>query len=244
MEFRIEAAARRLVIAALCLAPGLWAQEFRYQVRHEHLHKGCRGTLTLDAHGVSYREAAAKKPKKHPHAWSWSYQDIQQLELAPNQIRVLTYQDDKWKLGADRGYRFQALAGERLDKSYDFLKDRLDQRFVAELPDAGVTPLWEVPVKHLLRFGGSEGVLIFGADRIVYKSDRKLESRTWRYTDIDVLSSSGPFQLSLTTFERARSHYGSRKEFNFQLKQALDEDRYNGLWRRLNQSKGTIRETL
>src|ERR1035438_9365570 len=40
-----------------------------------------------------------------------------------------------------------------------FLKSRLDQRFVAEIPDRISAVLWEIPVKHLLRFGGDEGVL-------------------------------------------------------------------------------------
>jgi hypothetical protein len=33
-------------------------------------------------------------------------------------------------------------------------------------------------------------------------------------------------------------HYGSRKSFEFELKQRLEEARYNDLWLRLNQSKG------
>jgi hypothetical protein len=33
-------------------------------------------------------------------------------------------------------------------------------------------------------------------------------------------------------------HYGDRKGFNFQLKQPLDEARYNDLWLRLERSKG------
>jgi hypothetical protein len=40
------------------------------------------------------------------------------------------------------------------------------------------------------------------------------------------------------TFERARTHYGNRKGFNFQLKQPLAEERYTQLWRRLNAEKG------
>jgi hypothetical protein len=76
------------------------------------------------------------------------------------------------------------------------------------------------------------------ADRIVYKSDKEERTRTWRYEDIDNISSSGPFQLSITTFERAKLSYGSRKAFNFQLKERMGEDRYNELWLRLNRSQG------
>ncbi len=44
--------------------------------------------------------------------------------------------------------------------------------------------------------------------------------------------------MTVTTFERAKTHYGDLKGFNFELKQRLDGDRYNDLWLRLNQSKG------
>jgi len=93
-------------------------------------------------------------------------------------------------------------------------------------------------VKHLLRFGGDEGTLLVGTAEIVYKSARKEKSRTWRYEDIDNVSSSGPFQLTITTFERAKMHYGSLKGFNFELKQRLEEARYNDLWLRLHRAKG------
>ena len=81
-------------------------------------------------------------------------------------------------------------------------------------------------------------MLRFGPGHIVYKTDKKDNSRTWRYQDIDNISTSDPYQLTLTTYELARTHYGGRKGFNFQLKQPLDEKRFNLLWRRLNQNKG------
>lgn len=193
-----------------------------YRVKH--------GTLTIDERGVSYQETG----KKLPRHWSWSYQDIQQLELAPARVRVLTYKDNPRRLGADFAYTFDALAGQDFTSAYPLLKDRLDQRFVAELADAAVQPLWSVPVKLLGTITGSEGVLTIGRDRIVYRTERKGASRTWRYGDIDNIAAPGPFELTLTTFERALAHHGNRKDFNFQLKEPLDERRYNELWRKLH----------
>ena len=188
------------------------------------------GTLSIDARGVSYQETGTK----HPRHDSWSYQDIQQLELAPARLRVLTYQDNRWKPGAARSYTFDALPGQDFMASYPLLKDRLDQRFVAELADPAVQPLWSVPVKLRGTITGSEGVLAIGPDRIVYTTARQGASRTWRYGDIDNIANPGPFELTLTTFERALEHYGNRKDFNFQLKEPLDERRYNELWRKLH----------
>ena len=233
MAFRTEKAVGALMAAALALPAA--GQEFRYQARHDHLRKSGAGTLLLDAQGISFQETGKKKNK---HTWRWALQDIQQLEIAPRSLRVLTYKDSKWKLGADRGYRFDLPPSQSFRDAYEFLKGRLDQRFVAALADGGVTPLWRIPVKHLLRFGGSEGELVVGADRIVYSTDSKNDARTWRYADIENVSSTGPFQLTLTTWERALAHYGNLKGYNFQLKEPLAEARYTELWQRVNGTKG------
>lgn len=60
------------------------------------------------------------------------------------------------RLGADRAFDFR---GKISNELYDFRKQRLDQRFVAELADKHFQPLWSVPAKHLKRLRGSEGVL-------------------------------------------------------------------------------------
>ncbi len=220
---------RRLIVL-VALVPAL-ASAVEFEVRHDHIRKGCAGTLTIDERGVTYREAVEKR---HPHDWTCDYSNIQQFELSAKRIRILTYEDNKWRLGADREYTFTALGGSDFSSVYALLNDRLDQRFVAELADPGVHPMWEIPVKHLGRIGGSEGLLIVGETHIVYQTGRKDEARTWRYGDLDNISTSGPFNLTLTTFERAWSHYGNRKDFNFQLKEPLDERKYDELWRRLN----------
>ena len=246
MEFRIEKRTGALLIGLALLSPAMFAQqEFRYEAWHGHSvpplikKAGNMGTLTITETGVSFEEAYkdGKKPK-HPHAWRWAYQDIQQLKMAPKSLTVLTYKDNKWKLGADREYELDLVSDKTFEDAYGFLKGRLDQRFVAEIPDRISAVLWEIPVKHLLRFGGDEGVLRVGTAEIVYQSPKAGESRTWRFQDIENVSTSGPFQLTITTFERAKTHYGNLKGFNFELKQRLEEAHYNDLWLRLNQSKG------
>ena len=237
MEFRIEKRAGALLTGLLFLAPaGFGQQQYSYQAWHGHSRPphikkaGEMGTLAISESGVSFQ---AK-----PHSWNWTYQDIRQLKISDRALTVLTYKDSKWKLGADLEYRFDLGPGRTFDGVYPFLKSRLDQRFVAAIPSAVSDALWEIPVKHLLRFGGDEGVLQAGPREIVYMSEKNGASRTWRYQDIENISSSGPFQLTITTFERAKTHYGDLKGFNFELKRPLEEDRYNDLWLSLNRSKG------
>jgi hypothetical protein len=244
MAFRIEKRTRALLAFLLLPATAGFAQEFRYDAWHGHSRPphirraGNMGTLTVGDAGVTFEEAYKGKKPRHPHSWHWKYDDIQQLEISPRSLRVLTYEDNPLKLGADREYRFDLLSDQTFEDAFRVLKGRLDQRFVAAIPDKIANALWEIPVKHLLRFGGDEGMLQVGPDEIVYTSANQAESRTWRYQDIDNFSSAGPFQLTITTFERAKMDYGSLKAFNFELKQRLEEARYNDLWLRLNQSKG------
>jgi hypothetical protein len=245
MEFGIKRRTLALVSALLLWAPAIRAQtEFRYEVWHghprpPHLKKaGNMGALFITSSGILFEEHYPDKRPKHPHRWFWDYRDIQQLKIEPRSLIVLTYTSDKWKLGADRQYQFDIVSEKTFQEAYPFLKQRLDQRFVAGIAERPADVLWEMPVKHLLRFGGDEGVLRVGPDTLVYSSDKTGESRTWRYEDIENISSAGPFQLTITTFERAATHYGDLKGFNFALKERLDDGRYNDLWLRLNQAKG------
>ena len=238
MAFRTEKRTRPIIIALLLLAPAAFGQqEFHYAAVRPRSHGF--GTLTISPTGVSYLETTVNgKHVKHPLAFKWSYQDIQELQMAPRSLTVTTYQDIKWKLGADRSHRFDLVGAETFVSAYQFLKLRLDQRFVAEIPDHISPVLWVIPVKRLLRIGGEEGMIQVGWNEVVYMPARKGEARTWRLEDIENISSSGPFQLTIVSYERARWDYGSRKQFNFQLKRRLEEAQYNDLWLRLNQSHG------
>ena len=207
--------------SCLVLAAAL-ASAAQFPVRHEHLRKGCTGVMTVDENGVSF--TGAKK-----HAWRWKYEDIQELRLAPESIYILTYKDSNLWLGEDREYKFTGkIPAEEL---YALLRERMDQRFVAKVGQAIGLPTWSLPVKHLRPSGGSEGTLAFGADAIVYSTSARDESRTWRYSDIQNIGSSGPFQLTITTLE---------KGFNFQLKQPITEARYNQLWLQIEKRNGRI----
>jgi len=193
------------------------------------------------------QQAKVAKGKKPPELESarWAYEDIQQLWISPDKLVILTYKDRKWLLGVDREFEFYRTGEEAaapFTAAYELLKERLDQRLVAALADdaavLGDRGLWQIPVKLQGTLRGSEGVLIVGIDRLVYQTDRNGQSRTWRLEDIDNVSTSDPFQLTLVTYERAKSQYGGRKNFQFQLKQRLDAKHFEALWKRLNRDKG------
>ena len=234
-----------LALLLLLVTTRSYGAEVRFDVRHQRALKDHPGVLTIDDTGISYQQALTEKqqkkpPKKPPELESvrFDYQDVQELWLSPDKLVLVTYKDRPWFLGIDKEYTFFPVGEQSFAEAYPMLKEKLDQRFVAALADPEATPLWEIPVKLLGFIQGSEGVLQVGPNRIVYKTERKGNSRTWRYQDIENISTSGPFQLTLTTFERAKTHYGSLKGFNFQLKQRLDERQYELLWKQLNRGKG------
>lgn len=211
MAFRIEAI---FIAAALSLS----AQTF--QVTHQHLRHDGPGELKVTDDGISFTEAG----KHHEHSRTWKYEQIQTLTLTATELRVLTYEDAKYTR-QDREFIFN---GELAKTVYPLWKDKLDQRFVAALPDAEVQTLVEFPAKlETKMFKGVEGTLRFGDDRIVFQSQHAGDSRTWRFTDIQNIASAGPFDFSVVTLER------NNHEFRFQLQKPMEQARFNELWRKL-----------
>ena len=223
----MEMALRIKIILALCSVTVALAAPDEYAVRHRHPRKGGDGTLRFDDSGVSFTESG----KKAKHSRQWKYEEIQELTLAPNWMRIVTYEDIRWQIGRDREYVFDHVPEGFADRVYPVLSRRLDQRFLAAIADASVEALWEVPVKALNALGGSEGTLIVGRDRLVYKSSERDQSRTWRVEYIDNISSSGPFEMTLVSLNR---------EVRFQLKRAISERAYTELWRRIHAAKGLV----
>jgi hypothetical protein len=225
-----------VLLLAASVAP---AANLEFQVRHERLLRDRTGVLSFDETGVSWREAhPKKKPEKLAHG-RWSYQDLQQVYLAPGRVVLLTYQDrTKWLAAVDREFEFYLLPKQDLQPAYNFLKNRLDERLTAAFDDQPGPLLAELPVKHTRLLEGSEGVLRIGEERLVYATKRKEQTRTWRWSDLATLERPDPRTLILTTHERAISHYGSRRDFRFQLKQPLSEPAFEKLWKRLHQDRG------
>jgi hypothetical protein len=227
MELRIEKTA--LCIVALFAPFSGVAATFEYAARHDHWRKECSGTLRFDDSGASYTQNSGKKQE---HRFAWRYEDMQQLEVSDGGvIRVLSYKDRVMLAGKDQPYEFKLDDQEDLTPLYRDLRAKLDQRFIARLADISGTPQWQAPVKLLGTFLGTEGTLTVFADRVVYSTAEKGESRTWRDIDIRNVSSSGPFDFHIETFE-------INGKFHFQLKHALDQQSYDALWHRLNRPRG------
>jgi hypothetical protein len=217
MAFRIKTA------ACLTFATLVSAADLSYPVRHEHLRKGGQGVLTFSDTTIAFEEAG----KQAVHSRKWAFDEIQELELSPVQIRIRTYDDVPWQLGRDHEVRFDHLPKELSAEVYQRLARQMDQRLIARVAVPVAGSLWSMPAKMLDGRAGSNGTLTVGADRIVFES--AIKSRTWRYSDVDDITSENSFELTLTS---------SDGDTRIQLKQRLSTVRYDDLWRRLSQSNG------
>ena len=211
------------------------AQTYTYEVRHQHWRKGAMGTLRISPEEISFEEHG-KKGKTDSR--TWRYEEIQQLEVSPSELRILTYEDSKWKLGRDREYIFDRVPKDLAVEAYPLWTSKLDQRFIAAVPEQGVAPDWKAGAKLDRGFSGTLGTLMIGSEWIIFDAGEHGGSRSWRLLDIQNVSSSGPLDLTVTTTEKSGLFRGSGRAFHFQLQQPLKEDQYSALWRSINHSKG------
>jgi hypothetical protein len=203
-----------IVIAAFTVT----ASATELTVGHAHLRRNRPGVLTVDADGIRYVESVKKKP----HTFRWAWDSIQKVALSSERIEITGYRDRKWLAGMDERETF---SGTGLEVLYSTLRQHLPRRLVPELARTDFEVQASFPAKKQDGFGGSEGVLLLGRDRLVFRSDARRGSHTWILEEVDNISSSDPLQLTVSSLGA---------EYRLQLKKPLPETVYNELWRRLN----------
>jgi len=224
MELSRKKELARFLSVALLAAFALQGAEI--PAEHEHWRKGCPGVVQIDERGIRF---VPKVSGPKAHDWSWAWPDVQRLELSADRIVVVTYEDVRWRLGADRAVRFRALPGQSFLDAYDLLRDREEVRLVARVADKAEQTLWEVPVKRLGRIQGSHGILKAGPARLIYESISQNYSMTWKYKQIKYITFLAEDRLALAT---------AAGQYVFQLKAPIGEARYDELWRRVQAAQG------
>jgi hypothetical protein len=202
-----------------------------FTVQHDHLRKTGAGTLSVHATGIAFEERAEPS-----HNRSWTWEDIQQLTLEPDRVRILSYRDQKWQAGRDEDY---VLLGKIPEPVQAEFRQRLGAKYVSAVAEKTAEAVWRVPVKLQERIGGSQGELAFTGDHLVFTSTERGASRSWPIELIESVSSANPYELTVYTLERAGWTRGAR-EFRFQLKTAISEPQYQTLWRAVNATRMTI----
>jgi hypothetical protein len=215
--------------ALLLVSSALQAQELRFPVRHDRLLRDRTGELIFGETGIEYQT------KDKGDARAWKYEDIQQLGLlSPKEVTILTYEDSKWKLGKDLFYRFIITAGDITPELWTQLQSKLKRPVVSALIPPGIASKFTIPVKHLRGFGGTQGMLEISDDYIIYKTSTPKDSRIWRYRDISSVGTTGPYQMRLTSMDRAENESGGERNFVFSLKERLAPEAYDFIWEKIN----------
>ena len=210
------------------------AQEFTYKVRQDRLIGDHEGALIISTDQVEFRA------KKEKDSRSWAYGEIKLFEiLSPTRLRVWTYQNRKLQLGQDENLTFKIINGQIDQQVSDFLRQRMTRPFVTSFTNEESEILAQIPVKHLHRFSGCQGVLKIYADRLVYEAEDDHDSRSWRWTDIGAVGRPDIDRFEVLTFEPQTG--GPKRSFNFLLKERLADKTYDFIWSRVFRPTPLIR---
>jgi len=207
------------------------AAETRVAVKHDHLFGSCKGELIVNDSGVEYETKEAK------HARKWKYQDIQQLGIEPRKVVVLTYRDRLRYLGQDERFTFEVTNGQVKDSLRTYLEQKLTRPLVSSVLPEETAARHRIPVKHRKAFSGTEGVLEFSDEYVIYRTENHRDARIWKYEDLVSVGSTGPYQLRITAMERTGGEFGGGKNFVFDLKEKLPEQAYDYLWNKINRPR-------
>lgn len=223
------------ILTALWLVNACTLSADTFLVEHLHLRGGCKGKLVFSDTGIEF--TADKKA----HGRIWVFQDIQQLELAPLNITILTYDRRKARLGADHVFRFRLLSGTVTEQLQQQVRGKLSRPLVSSILPQQENVQFSIPARHRLFLGGAQGVLEFGSDIVVYRSMSSKDSRIWRYDELLSIASTGPFQLRIGVLEKTGGEYGEEKNYVFDLKRRLDPSQYDFLWNRINRGRTEVK---
>ena len=200
------------------------------QIRHDHDPWGkCIGELEIRDAGIEFRS------KKEEHSRHWDWLEIQSFDRKSDQkFAILTWEDEKMKLGLDRYFHLTVLPEEAplSPEAFALIWQNLEGTITDRMTEEEFSPDYSLRVKHLHPFGGCEGTLNFGPEWIVYQTDHKKHSRTWkRDREVESVWSLHRYQFEVHVFEENQRNFDKTRRFRFHLKQPLDEAYYQQLRR-------------
>lgn len=218
----------RILILLALLAAAAFGQSFPAELDGP-LWKEKSGELRFTSDALEFLPKGEEEPQR------WAFADIQLFDLVSRtEVRALTYEDSKWKLGRDRELRFRLLSGEISEALFETVQAKLARPANDRVLDEEADPLHRIAVKHPHPIGGCEGELLFYEGRIVYDSRQDRHDRDWRVgAAIEGVWSSDRYELELNIREPRAGKPGEIATWRFQLKQPLDDPLYDRLKRQL-----------
>lgn len=212
-----------LLLLALPLAGAETSFEAKWK---KSLRPDVDGTLSVYEEGIRFQPR-----KETKQALEWSFEDVQHLDRAsPTEVAIQSYSDSVARLGRDRWYRFVLVDSTFPDDLHARVVNRIGRpatdRVAREPADAEVA----IPAKNVRLLRGSEGVLYFTPEWVVYSTGRRGHSRAWRLDrDVEAVWSSDPYRLEVHVLGGSEAFARQADVYRFSLKKPLDRSYYDGL---------------
>jgi len=212
-----------LLLLALALAGAETSFEAKWK---KSIRPDVAGTLSVLEDSIRFQPE-----KEAKQALEWSFEDVQHLDRAsPTEVAIQSYSDSISRLGRDRWYRFVLVGSTFPDELHAKVVNRIGRpatdRVAREPADAEVA----IPAKNVRLLRGSEGVLYFTPEWVIYSTGRSGHSRAWRLDrDVEAVWSSDPYRLEVHVLGGSEAFARRTDVYRFSLKKPLDRSYYDGL---------------
>ncbi len=211
----------------LLIAVSVGAAEMSFEARWKRiLRPDVEGVLSIGEESLAFRPTKKRRP-----TLKWALEDVQHLDRAsPAEVVIQTYADSLYRLGGDRRYRFVLSDGEIPDDLYASVVARVGKPATDRVVREPVDVEMAIAVKHVRPLRGSEGMLYFTPEWILYQTDRRGQSRAWRIDrDVQGVWSSDRFRLEVHVWGGSEAFFRRVDIHRFSLKSPLDSSYYDGL---------------
>lgn len=181
---------------------------WRSPARLRHIARREKGNLSIGAEGIEFRS-------DKEHTMTLPYVEVQSFLVSSHSLTIETYQSRKKHLPGVERYRFDLAETVPPEVAAKLAKEvkRPSQNSVPDQEAQGTA----IPAHHRTVRGGTNGTLRFHDGGIDYVTAVAGDSRSWRWSDLQTLSSPDPYRLLV---------FGYRDTYTFDLKEMLPQPLY------------------
>jgi hypothetical protein len=167
-----------------------------------------KGDLLVGANGLEFRSGKGQTLKL-------PYLEVQTFHFSPHSLVIETYQNRKMHLPGIERLRFDVAEAVFPEIAAELAREvqRPSQNAVPNPTAQGIV----IPAHHRSLTGGTNGILRFRDGGIDYVTGTPDDSRSWRWADLQTLSSTDPYHLLV---------FGCRDTYSFDLKELLPQSLY------------------
>lgn len=207
-----------VILCALQLSVGA-GQPDRFESAaqlHRIFRRPVSGQLIIDDSGIEFRA------RRLSHRWSYGY--IKTFTLpGPGALTITDYENRHWHEPGEQTFSF-TLSSPVPPVVAARIASAVARPVINGDPEPKAASIADIPAHRRERFGGSNGTLRFRDEGIDYSTPDGRDERSWRWSDIQTIANSDPWQFRVTAY---------REIVEFDLKQPMTRELFDRLWSRL-----------